>query len=56
MIFMEFCSQGTLAKVCREGLDLACVRRYTHHLLTALNYLHEHNIVHRDVKRRPLSL
>lgn len=26
MIFMEYCSEGTLARVCKEGLDLHCVR------------------------------
>lgn len=33
LIFMEYCSEGTLARVCREGLDPSCVRRYTHYLL-----------------------
>ena len=36
LIFMEYCSEGTLGKVCREGLELSCVRRYTHFLLQAV--------------------
>jgi len=50
LIFMEYCSEGTLSRVCREGLDLSCVRRYTHYLLQAVNYVHGHHIVHRDIK------
>ncbi|KAI1711111.1 protein kinase domain-containing protein [Ditylenchus destructor] len=50
LIFMEYCSEGTLARVCREGLDPSCVRRYTHYLLQAVRYIHDHNIVHRDIK------
>ncbi|KAH7728346.1 STE/STE11/MEKK4 protein kinase [Aphelenchoides avenae] len=50
LIFMEYCSEGTLARVCREGLDPACVRRYTHYLLRAVEYIHSKSIVHRDIK------
>jgi mitogen-activated protein kinase kinase kinase 4 len=50
LIFMEYCSEGTLARVCREGLELSCVRRYTHFLLQAVDYLHRKQIVHRDIK------
>ncbi|KAI6178322.1 Mitogen-activated protein kinase kinase kinase 4 [Aphelenchoides besseyi] len=50
LIFMEYCNQGTLARVCREGLDLVCVRQYTYYLLEAVSYLHAHKIIHRDIK------
>lgn len=56
LIFMEYCSEGTLARVCREGLDPACVRRYTHYLLRAVEYIHSKSIVHRDIKRKCLQL
>jgi hypothetical protein len=52
MIFMEYCSEGTLARVCKDGLDLICCRRYTHYLLLGVNYLHDHGIIHRDIKRK----
>uniref|UniRef100_A0A1I8AFZ6 Protein kinase domain-containing protein n=1 Tax=Steinernema glaseri TaxID=37863 RepID=A0A1I8AFZ6_9BILA len=50
MIFMEYCHEGTLERVCRERLDLTYVRRYTHQLLSAVEYIHSKNIVHRDIK------
>ena len=53
---MEYCSEGTLSKVCREGLELSCVRRYTHFLLQAVDYLHKKLIVHRDIKAENILL
>ncbi|VDN17719.1 unnamed protein product [Gongylonema pulchrum] len=51
LIFMEYCSEGTLEEVCREGLlDLRCVRRYTHFLLKGVEYIHRNMIIHRDIK------
>ncbi|KAK0427773.1 hypothetical protein QR680_010420 [Steinernema hermaphroditum] len=50
MIFMEYCHEGTLERVCRERLDLNYVRRYTHQLLSAVEYIHSTGIVHRDIK------
>uniref|UniRef100_A0A915PXE2 Protein kinase domain-containing protein n=1 Tax=Setaria digitata TaxID=48799 RepID=A0A915PXE2_9BILA len=50
-IFMEYCPEGTLEEVCREGLlDMRCVRRYTHFLLKGVEYIHMKLIVHRDIK------
>ncbi|KHN80011.1 Mitogen-activated protein kinase kinase kinase 4 [Toxocara canis] len=51
MIFMEYCPEGTLESVCREGLlDVRCVRRYTHYLLKGVEYIHRKMIIHRDIK------
>ncbi|VDN08412.1 unnamed protein product [Thelazia callipaeda] len=51
LIFMEYCSEGTLEGVCREGLlDMQCVRRYTHFLLKGVEYIHKKMIIHRDIK------
>ncbi|EFO22624.2 STE/STE11/MEKK4 protein kinase [Loa loa] len=50
-IFMEYCPEGTLEEVCREGLlDMRCVRRYTHFLLKGVEYIHMKMIIHRDIK------
>lgn len=51
LIFMEYCSEGTLEGVCREGLlDMRCVRRYTHFLLKAVAFIHMKMVIHRDIK------
>ncbi|KAM3717480.1 Mitogen-activated protein kinase kinase kinase [Dirofilaria immitis] len=51
LIFMEYCPEGTLEEVCREGLlDMRCVRRYTHFLLKGVEYIHMKMIIHRDIK------
>lgn len=52
-IFMEFCNEGTLEKLCRDGLSDDIVRTYTLHLLTAVCELHRRGIVHRDIKSEP---
>ncbi|WKX92657.1 hypothetical protein Q1695_010581 [Nippostrongylus brasiliensis] len=50
LIMMEYCSEGTLEKICREGLDEELVRRYTNSLLRAVAYMHSQKVVHRDIK------
>ncbi|KAJ1363598.1 hypothetical protein KIN20_023495 [Parelaphostrongylus tenuis] len=50
LIMMEYCSEGTLEKICREGLDEELVRRYTNSLLHAVAYMHSQKVVHRDIK------
>uniref|UniRef100_A0A8R1DWI7 Protein kinase domain-containing protein n=1 Tax=Caenorhabditis japonica TaxID=281687 RepID=A0A8R1DWI7_CAEJA len=49
-IFMEYCSQGTLERICHGRMDLKMVRQYTHSLLRAVQYLHTQKIIHRDIK------
>ncbi|XP_043552237.1 mitogen-activated protein kinase kinase kinase 4 isoform X3 [Chiloscyllium plagiosum] len=49
-IFMEYCDEGTLEEVARLGLQEHVIRLYTKQISTAINVLHEHGIVHRDIK------
>jgi serine/threonine protein kinase len=47
---MEYCPGGTLADAAKAGLPEDMVRKYTKELLVAIIVLHEHQIVHRDIK------
>ncbi|XP_067947901.1 mitogen-activated protein kinase kinase kinase 4-like isoform X2 [Watersipora subatra] len=49
-IFMEYCNEGTLEEMSKIGLTESLIRRYTRELVIAIEYLHEHNIIHRDIK------
>lgn len=56
LIFMTFCNEGTLEKLCTQScMDIDLVRLYTRLLLNGVAYLHKHNIVHRDIKRMPFT-
>ena len=50
LIFMEYCAEGTIAEVAKQGLSEGMIRKYTKEITQAVLYLHEHNIVHRDIK------
>lgn len=47
---MEYCDEGTLEEVSRLGLQEHVIRLYSKQITTAINVLHEHGIVHRDIK------
>jgi len=51
-IFLEYLAGGTITqRVTRSGpLCEATTRRYTSHMLAGLLYLHNKNIIHRDIK------
>ena len=55
LIFMEFCAEGTVEEVARQGLPEVLIRLYTSQILTAVNHLHEMSIVHRDIKGIKMS-
>jgi serine/threonine protein kinase len=48
----EYVSGGSVADMLLKfgGLDEQIVRKYTHQILLGLVFLHEHNVVHCDVK------
>lgn len=50
LVFMEYCDRGTLEEAAKMGLPEHNIRVYTREILLAVNYLHEHNILHRDIK------
>lgn len=50
IIFMEYCSHGTIEEAARQGLTEYMIRRYTKDILVAIDVLHEHHIIHRDIK------
>ncbi|XP_012137169.1 mitogen-activated protein kinase kinase kinase 4 isoform X2 [Megachile rotundata] len=59
LIFMEFCAEGTLESLVAgsgNGLPESLVRKYTHQLLSAVEVLHCHGIVHRDIKSANIFL
>jgi len=53
---MEYCSHGTIEEAAKQGLSEVVIRRYTKFILTAVDFLHEKNVVHRDIKGLPFFL
>ena len=47
---MEYCDEGTIEEVAKAGLPEVMVRRYAQEITVAISVLHEHGIVHRDIK------
>ncbi|KAJ3666937.1 hypothetical protein Zmor_002358 [Zophobas morio] len=59
LIFMEFCAEGTLENLVaasENGLPELLVRRYTCQLVSGVAVLHDHGIVHRDIKTANIFL
>ena len=50
LIFMEYCAEGTIEEVAKQGLSEMMIRKYTKEITQAVLYLHERDIVHRDIK------
>ncbi|KAJ3060694.1 Cell cycle serine/threonine-protein kinase cdc5/MSD2 [Podochytrium sp. JEL0797] len=51
-ILLEVCDNGTMVEMlrARKRLTEPEVRYYMHHLLHGVNYMHQHRIIHRDLK------
>ncbi|KDP35194.1 hypothetical protein JCGZ_09353 [Jatropha curcas] len=50
-VFLELVSKGSLENLYKKfSLEDSQVSRYTRHILQGLKYLHDKNIIHRDIK------
>ena len=47
---MEFCGEGTIWDVAKQGLTIDMIRKYTYEVTVGLDELHRQSIVHRDIK------
>lgn len=58
LIFMELCAEGTLESLIElsGGLFEGITRRYTNQLLSGIVELHQHGVVHRDIKTANIFL
>ena len=55
-LFMEYCPEGNVWSLAQQGLPEALVRKYTCQILHGVNAIHEHGIVHRDIKGKQLCV
>ena len=49
-LFMEYCGEGTIWDVAKQGLTIDMIRKYSKEITVGLDELHRRHIVHRDIK------
>ena len=49
---MEYCGEGTIWDVAKQGLTNDMIRKYTYEITVGMDELHRRHIVHRDIKGR----
>eukprot|EP00736_Rhodelphis_marinus_P012247 Rmarinus@m.29141 len=51
-IYMDYCPGGSIQQLYKQfgGLTENVVRKYTFQILCGLKYLHDHHVIHRDIK------
>lgn len=47
---MEYCGEGTIWDVAKQGLTIDMIRKYAYEITVGLDELHRRHIVHRDIK------